>query len=499
MRRTLSSVLVLFAALGCGRLDEPAHPGAVESRQDSAIYGPDDRVEVYEAPEPWRTIAQRSVAALVLREHFTTRYAFCDGGLTLVSLTEGQDNQLCPEVRFQEQHLLSSCSSTLIGPRLMLTAAHCIEPQECAYAQFVFGAYYSSATVLGPIEPKNFYGCKRIVYRSATRDVLIAELDRPVEAPFAPAQLANVTPVAGDGVTIIGFPTRGPMKVSPSCNVIRTQVGFYDTNCDVFGGNSGSSMYDADAGIFAVFARGPGDFVPVNGRDCRVPTQYDDGGRLVSNPAVLPQLTSGASVLEALGEICDAGVIHPRCGVSDMCGDGQCTGSETEVSCAADCHAPMCGDSICHWTEQQSCPNDCGTRNDGPACGEVVDAGMVADGGVDGGIEPQPMGKACGCSSGGAAVVLAALALLRRLRPYARRAEASKAVERASAAPEGAGPAGSGQGSGFPARVGSRRARAWGWGRGFCPAWVGPWPRPSRPLQRSHCPALPPTDPWPYA
>ncbi len=52
----------------------------------------------------------------------------------------------------------------------------------------------------------------------------------------------------------------------------------------------------------------------------------------------------------------------------DVCGDGSCTGDESETSCAADCDGAGCGDGACNNGETSStCPQDCGNN---AVCGD---------------------------------------------------------------------------------------------------------------------------------
>ncbi|MBN1429386.1 MAG: hypothetical protein JXB07_13520 [Anaerolineae bacterium] len=57
------------------------------------------------------------------------------------------------------------------------------------------------------------------------------------------------------------------------------------------------------------------------------------------------------------------------------CGDGTCNGSETFVTCPADCGLvvlPVCGDGVCNGVETMlSCPADCGIATL-PVCGDGV-------------------------------------------------------------------------------------------------------------------------------
>jgi hypothetical protein len=56
-----------------------------------------------------------------------------------------------------------------------------------------------------------------------------------------------------------------------------------------------------------------------------------------------------------------------------LCGDGLCSGQETQANCPEDCPAtppPFCGDGLCNGNETQaSCPADCTPP---PVCGDGV-------------------------------------------------------------------------------------------------------------------------------
>lgn len=69
---------------------------------------------------------------------------------------------------------------------------------------------------------------------------------------------------------------------------------------------------------------------------------------------------------------------------ADVCGDGNCTGSETSTSCPSDCDvSSYCGDGMCDSNEDSySCESDCGVPyvDDGSmTCTNWVDIGSSCD------------------------------------------------------------------------------------------------------------------------
>ncbi len=192
-------------------------------------------------------------------------------------------------------------------------------------------------------------------------------------------------------------------------------------NCDGFSGNSGSGTFIADGGFFGVEVTGLIDYVP-DPRGCKVINVYDDAGYKASLPGAQPQRVGVTSMLNSLSVFCDGGYASPLCGRTAVCGDGVCSGGETHASCAGDCASLTCGDHTCSFSEFETCPADCGPRDDSLICNGalVVDAG-AADAGpfaaADGGTQATDAGAAardagaggmapvaptpCSCSSGG--------------------------------------------------------------------------------------------------
>jgi hypothetical protein len=65
----------------------------------------------------------------------------------------------------------------------------------------------------------------------------------------------------------------------------------------------------------------------------------------------------------------DAELLHVSESINTVCGDGVCNGTETSVTCPADCPTSVCGDGVCNGTETSvTCPADCPTS----VCGDGV-------------------------------------------------------------------------------------------------------------------------------
>ena len=200
----------IMATLACSTERE------VAAVRKSAVYGEDNRTEVFlESDKLWRDRAKKSVAGLLYRR----RYELCADATAasdrkMTTLEEGDD--LCPGETFGDQYQEAYCTATLVDRDLVMTAAHCVV-DGCRGLIFGFGMYYESAGVHRTMTPDDFYGCRRLVKKSAVRDVAILQLDRPVVAPYEPASIAMVAPKAGDAVGTIGFPSAVPMKIARSC------------------------------------------------------------------------------------------------------------------------------------------------------------------------------------------------------------------------------------------------------------------------------------------
>ena len=126
---------------------------------------------------------------------------------------------------------------------------------------------------------------------------------------------------------------------------------------------------------------------------CEVHDDNDYGSGCPSNSYTD---TSGACDYSYCSNGCnfDSSGCPYECMNTDVCGDGNCTGSETSSSCSSDCGvASYCGDGTCDSSEDSySCESDCGVPY-------VDDGYMSCDNWVGVGSSCDPSAGTC-CSDG---------------------------------------------------------------------------------------------------
>ena len=386
MHRPARSLVALTFALSaaCSSRD-----GA--SLAEPVVYDADDRVEVFEASEPYRSVAESAIAMLMDAADLDATDP--SNVVVTYATTLGEAEQLCAGERFADQIEPGSCSGTLIDDRHILTAGHCTDGVCDPTSAWVLGFRYVADGVLATLTSDDVYTCARVVaYRDdAEADYAVVELDRPVVGHTPAVVARHTSPLAvGTSVTLIGHPEGIPEKVAPNGTVVDTGPVQLTATVDAFAGNSGSGVFDTQGRVVAILDAGNDDYVP-------------NGGCFVVN------------VLDA------------------SAGDGETlTYADVAIDalCAGGASTPLCG----------SPGEDAATTSDaGTATGDAGRAGDDAAAGSDdgGAATPRPSGS-CGCHatapapSGLAIVVLLGLLALTRSRSARRRARGSRRPPRAA-------------------------------------------------------------------
>jgi hypothetical protein len=326
----------LVATLGRLILACSQEPRVGES-SEAIIYGNDDRLDVYEAPEPFAQLARTTAVALIHPDHLSKN---ADGTYSVDAPSLGATFGLCDGERFFEQPAAANCSGVLIGEDLVATSGHCLgfgfgTDADCTQTRYVFGYYFSDATRPIVIAENDVYQCAGIVTRAVSArdarcqwDIAIVQLDRPVQGPRPPASIRSDLLNQGEQLAVIGFPAGLPVKVDLGSHVVdprSAQRDYFTLNSDTFSASSGSGVFDSSGSLVGLFARGGQDFDDAGG--CQQSHHTSD----ISTNGIYEEATDIGAVLSAL-DASRRGESVQACDTDAKCMLGACTGQPSGAS-----------------------------------------------------------------------------------------------------------------------------------------------------------------------
>jgi len=261
--------------------DKPWTPPAPDAPK--VIYGPDDRIDVYEESDPQRLAWTYSTVGLVQ----ASRLQPAGDGTFDLTTSQWTVSSLppCAGEPFADQPTAAFCTGFMIGPDLIATAGHCYNSSDLGSTRFVFGYWMldEDTPVLNFSEDHIYHGIE-IVSRAlgGGLDHAIIRVDREITAPNAvplPLRTEGVIP-EGVNVGVIGHPAGLPMKIAfGDTTIVRdnSPASYFVANLDTYGGNSGSPVFNAETGIVeGILVRGAQDYVLQ--ATCFVSNVFPDGG-----------------------------------------------------------------------------------------------------------------------------------------------------------------------------------------------------------------------------
>lgn len=298
---TPTAALARTTRLALSDIDTATLAAALRTKQ-KVIYGPDDRVDLFEVTDAAVIQDADSVVAVFPATSFVDNG---DGTSGLLTMPFGPSRNLCPGERFFEQPSGASCSGFLVAPDVVATAGHCVSALNLGSIRFVFGFRMLTALeAAATVDNDSIYQGTAVLGRQfSTRlargsDWALVRLDRPV--PDHPVvRIRRVGKIAdGQAVHVIGHPSGLPTKFAGGA-VVRNNATpiFFVANLDAYGGNSGSPVFNSQTHeVEGILVRGETDFVTAG--TCRVslvcPTT-GCGGEDVTRTTVFTALLDGTT------------------------------------------------------------------------------------------------------------------------------------------------------------------------------------------------------------
>lgn len=241
------------------KLEAPVAPSPVFTA-DKSIYGENSMHEYYQVPERLKKLADSSVA-------FVSRSAlYFDPAAKVYRIRNSQklsDMVYADENEdFSSQGKLSNCSGAYLGKGLVMTAGHCVSanPENDSFFGnyfLVFGwKYAAEGAPSQEFQPGDVYTIRKVEVRvfdgengdpNRSRDFALVALDRE-PAGRQPLELEReAAPKIGRKVFTIGYPLGLAVKINDpdQAQVFTVGQDVFQTNLDVFGGNSGGPAFDS--------------------------------------------------------------------------------------------------------------------------------------------------------------------------------------------------------------------------------------------------------------
>lgn len=243
---------------------------------DKAIYGEDDRQDIFETKNQLLKRLSLSTAAMI--SDYSVLDDLYNSSLVHVFGKTLEDTGVCSDEKFAKQKTTAICSGFLVGPDLLVTAGHCIRNMddcESNFWVFDYGNIIEEKNIL-KLSKKNIYRCAEIISHSLDRitrnDYALIRLDRITDrSPLEVRKSGKIKNRAK--LATIGNPSGLPTKISGNGEVRKNKNDyFFQTNLDTFHGNSGAPVIDLKTGLVeGILVRGEKDYEIDKVKNCLRP------------------------------------------------------------------------------------------------------------------------------------------------------------------------------------------------------------------------------------
>ncbi|MEL7474223.1 MAG: proprotein convertase P-domain-containing protein, partial [Planctomycetota bacterium] len=281
------------------------------------IYGDDDRVDPYAETDPNLLALTDSICVIVSTSELSDNG---DGTYTLSTdpWTFQSGASICADEPFRGQETIGFCSGFFLGGDLVGSAGHCVDGGDVGNTAVLFAYKQIDATTA----PEMVVPADRVYFITSIVDQelgggddhSIFQVDRPVTGR-APLPLSrDGAPPVGTDLVVIGHPAALPMKIAGGAQLQSVQSGFFQSNLDTYGGNSGSAVFNANTlEIEGILVRGAPDYTSGPGgctQSNRVPDTGNTGGGLTFEECSLAATFAGFVPELGLSVTPPAGAYH---------------------------------------------------------------------------------------------------------------------------------------------------------------------------------------------
>lgn len=279
----LPTLFLLLLALS--RVTFTAQSTDLEAPIDKAIFGSDDRRDIFEAPSRFDGLST-AIA------NWTSPYFYQTEGnyLNLEFPTMEDHYELCADEKFSNQPTaMISCTGFLVGEDLFMTAGHCMvnvgtafdeATPMCTDFNWLFDYAFTrkdqtNEELLTGISAGSAVGCEKVLFAvhrgegHNRQDFALIKLKNKLKGRHI-FKIAEEPVKRGMYLHLIGHPSGLPMKYAGGTPLIHTngQSEFFEAPVDAVGGNSGSPVFNDDNEVVGILVRGNVDFVTDEKNKC---------------------------------------------------------------------------------------------------------------------------------------------------------------------------------------------------------------------------------------
>lgn len=224
------------------------------------VFDADNRKDWYDA-DPRSQATSLQTACLVEKNKLVQLQ---NGNYTLKSRPFSEAKYLCSTERFYEQPVSGFCSGFAVSSNLVITAGHCINKKNLSDFVIVFDfKMVDKETVKKEYLSTDIYLPIEIVdsgWNEQGVDYGILKVNRTIPKHRI-ALIREQRVKDSEPIFVMGHPCGLPIKIANQASVkSNSNLNFFSTDLDTYGGNSGSPVYDTAHQIVGILVRGATDF-----------------------------------------------------------------------------------------------------------------------------------------------------------------------------------------------------------------------------------------------